>query len=130
FCPEIEIGLGVPREPVQLVADGDTTRCVGTIDSRLDVTARLLACADEQQPWQDEIFGYIFKQGSPSCGVADVPVFHAGQPERSGTGIYAGRVMHNFPDLPVIEEGRLGDPAVREDFIERVRAYRRTSTHC
>jgi uncharacterized protein YbbK (DUF523 family) len=125
FCPELEIGLGVPREPLRLEREGSTTHCVGVPGSRLDVTDRLLACADEQQAWQDDICGYIFKQGSPSCGVAEVRVFHDGQSERSGTGIYAGRVMHNFPDLPVTGEGRLGDPAARENFIERVLAYRR-----
>jgi uncharacterized protein YbbK (DUF523 family) len=123
FCPELEIGLGVPREPVRLVNDSGATRCVGTLDSQLDVTDRLLACADGQQSRQGEICGYIFKQGSPSCGVAEVRVFHDGQPECSGIGIYASRVMHNFPGLPVTEEDRLGDPALREDFIARVLEY-------
>jgi len=125
FCPELEIGLGVPRAPIQLVIDGDTTRCVGRQGPQLDVTDRLVQCADEQQSWQGDICGYIFKQGSPSCGMAQVAVFLDGQPEYSGTGMYAGRVMHNFPDLPVTEESRLGDPAERENFIERVQSYRR-----
>lgn len=125
FCPEIEIGLGVPREPIQLVSDSGATRCVGTLDAQLDVTDRLLHCADEQQSWQGKICGYIFKQGSPSCGVVEIRVFRDGQPECSGAGIYAGRVMHNFPDLPVAEEGWLADPALRENFIGRVFVFRR-----
>jgi uncharacterized protein YbgA (DUF1722 family)/uncharacterized protein YbbK (DUF523 family) len=125
FCPEIDIGLGVPRAPIRLVSDSGTTRCVGTQDTQLDVTDRLLHSADEQQSWQGKICGYIFKQGSPSCGVAEIRVFRDGQPVGSAAGIYAGRVMHNFPDLPVAEEGRLGDPASRENFIERVFVYRR-----
>jgi uncharacterized protein YbgA (DUF1722 family)/uncharacterized protein YbbK (DUF523 family) len=125
FCPEIDIGLGVPRAPIRLVSDAGATRCVGTLDTQLDVTDRLLHCADEQQSWQRRICGYIFKQGSPSCGVVEIRVFRDGQPEYSRAGIYAGRVMHNFPDLPVAEEGWLGDPVLRENFIERVFVYRR-----
>jgi len=125
FCPEMEIGLGVPREPIHLVSDSGAMRCVGTHDSQLDVTDRLVHCADEQQFWQAEICGYIFKQGSPSCGVMEIKVFSDGQPECSGAGIYAGRVMRNFPELPVAEEGWLGDPALRENFIERVFVFRR-----
>lgn len=125
FCPEIEIGLGVPREPIQLVSDSGATRCVGTLNAQHDVTDRLLHCADEQQSWQANICGYIFKQGSPSCGVEEIRVFNDGRPECSGAGIYAGRVMHNFPDLPVAEEGRLADPVMRENFIVRVFVFRR-----
>ena len=125
FCPEVEIGLGVPREPIQLVGDSGTTRCVGTRDVHFDVTDRLRRCADAQQSWQSDICGYIFKQNSPSCGVAGVKVWRNGQPEPDGTGIYAARVRHNFPDLPVTEEGRLGDADLRGNFIERVFIYRR-----
>ena len=123
FCPELEIGLGVPRDSIQLVSAAGAIRCVNACDPQFDVTDRLLQCADGQQAWQDDICGYIFKQGSPSCGVAQVKVFHDGQSECSGTGIYAGRVMRNFPDLPVTEEGQLGDPVLREKFIECVLAY-------
>jgi len=125
FCPELEIGLGVPREPIQLVGDAETTRCVGTRDVQFDVTDRLLQCADAQQSWHGEICGYIFKQGSPSCGVSGIRVLRDGQPEQDGAGIYAARVRHHFPDLPVAEECLLGDVDWRGNFIERVFIYRR-----
>lgn len=120
FCPEMEIGLGVPREPVRLIRDGNAIRCVGVKDSSLDVTKRLQDCADQQMDWQAQICGYIFKKDSPSCGMERVRVYHGEQPARDGTGIFAERVMQNFPYLPVEEEGRLGDATLRENFIQRV----------
>ncbi len=120
FCPEVDIGLGIPREPIRLVVDGDITRCVGTKTSTLDVTDRLIASAEQQKSWQSEIFGYILKKDSPSCGMERVKLYRNGQVERSGIGIYANRLMQNFPNLPVEEEGRLGDPVLRENFIQRV----------
>ncbi len=125
FCPEVGIGLGVPRPPVRLVADGETLRCLGVADPELDVTDRLQHYADTQQSHQAGLCGYIFKQRSPSCGVAAVPVWRDGREVPDGTGLYAARVMHHFPALPVTEEGWLGDAQVRENFIERVFVYRR-----
>ncbi len=125
FCPEVDIGLGIPREPIRLVVAEEQTRCVGTKTSELDVTERLIQSADSQQDWQGKIFGYILKKDSPSCGMERVKQYRNGSVERTGIGIYANKMMQNFPNLPVEEEGRLGDPVLRENFIQRVFIYHR-----
>ncbi len=130
FCPEVDIGLGIPREPIQLVANGDITRCVGTKTTSLDVTERLSNSADNQKEWQKDIFGYILKKGSPSCGMEQVKLLQDGRVESSGVGIYANRMMQNFPLLPLVEEESLGDTGLREGFIQRVFIYRRWNRLC
>lgn len=128
FCPEMAIGLGVPREPIRLVASKEAPteiRCVGTKDSSRDFTEQLKQTADEQRDWQQELRGYVLKKDSPSCGMQRVKVYTNGMPNGSASGIYAKRLMENFPDLPVEEEGRLNDAAIRENFISRVIIYSR-----
>lgn len=120
FCPEAEIGLGIPREPIRLQLKDGQVHCVGTRTTSLDVTERLRDCADQQRAWQSDLCGYIFKKDSPSCGMERVRLYRDNMPERVGHGIYAARCMENFPNLPVEEEGRLGDPKLRENFIQRV----------
>lgn len=125
FCPEMSIGLGVPREPIRLVEQEGELKCIGTRTDTLDVTDRLIQCAHEQQHWHATIFGYILKKDSPSCGMERVRVYKNDMPERNGSGLYAKTLMHNFPNLPIEEEGRLGDPILRENFIQRVFIYKR-----
>ena len=124
FCPEMAIGLGVPRAPIRLVQDTHGTRACGIADPALDVTDRLAAYAEKVAAELCNVSGYIFKAGSPSCGMQDVPVFGAeGVPVAAGAGIYAATLMALLPGLPVEDEGRLTDPVIRENFIERVLVY-------
>jgi len=126
FCPEMAIGLGVPRAPIRLVQDTLGTRARGVADPVLDVTHRLAAYAEKVAAELCNVSGYIFKAGSPSCGVQDVPVFGAeGVPVAAGAGIYAATLMALLPELPFEDEGRLADPVLRENFIERVLGYHR-----
>lgn len=125
FCPEIEIGMGVPRQPIRLVEEGGKVRAKGVKNSLLDVTARLIQVTDVQSVWHKRLSGYILKKDSPSCGMERVKLFNEEIPRREGVGIYAQRVMENFPLLPVEEEGRLGDPVLRENFIRRVYLMKR-----
>ena len=127
FCPEVAIGLGIPREPIRLVSDqlGGEVRCVGTKDPDKDVTAPLKSVAREQFEWIAGLDGYIFKKDSPSCGMERVKVYTKNMPERNGVGIYAAEILEAFPHLPVEEEGRLGDAGLRENFIKRVFLYHR-----
>ena len=125
FCPEVEIGLSIPREPIRLVTLNEKVRCVGTRNPDLDVTEDLYRSADEQQFWHQQLCGYILKKGSPSCGMERVRLYKGDIPDRIGVGLYAERLMQNFPDLPVEEEGRLEDPVLRENFIQRVYIYSR-----
>ncbi|HKJ70373.1 MAG TPA: DUF523 and DUF1722 domain-containing protein [Gammaproteobacteria bacterium] len=126
-CPEVAIGLGVPREPIRLVADkGEPVRVVGVKSPEKDVTDELQAYGRRMAGELGDIHGYILKRGSPSCGMERVKVYKPdGHPLTTAAGAYAGAFMAERPDLPVEEEGRLGDPVLRENFIERVFVHER-----
>lgn len=125
FCPELAIGLGVPRKPIRLQRQNREVRCVQIDDFDKDYTDALTECADQQVAWQKKLCGYILKKDSPSCGMERVKVWDEVMPRREGVGVFAKQLMANFPYLPVEEEGRLGDAVLRENFIQRVFALRR-----
>lgn len=125
-CPEVAIGMGVPREPIRLVQTGRGLRAIGTQSRGLDVTDRLQEYGRLMAEKLTDIDGYLFKQNSPSCGMAGVRIDKAGHaPSRTGAGLYAQTVMAQRPWLPAAEEERLNDPALRENFFERVLAHHR-----
>jgi len=123
FCPEYESGLSIPREALRLVGSKDDYRMLmvkSGIDHTpimLDYSSRTIRSLREQQ-----LCAYIFKSKSPSCGMERVKVYpiHGGAAGKTGVGIYAREFMQEYPLLPVEEEGRLHDPALRENFIERI----------
>jgi len=126
-CPEVEVGMGVPRETVRLTGTTQRTRMIGEKTGK-DWTAvmRRFAAVRTREFVPLNLSGYVFKKNSPSCGIEKVRVYSSrGMPARSGRGLFAAAVMSKFPLLPVEEEGRLNDPALRENFIERVFAYGR-----
>jgi uncharacterized protein YbgA (DUF1722 family)/uncharacterized protein YbbK (DUF523 family) len=126
-CPELEVGMGIPREPVRLVGDAEAPRMVAT-KSGTDWTDRMERFARERVRAIRELdlSGYILKSDSPSCGVERVKVYAGGGPGvRKGVGIFARRLREEIPLLPVEEEGRLHDAKLRENFIERIFAHRR-----
>lgn len=126
FCPEVAIGMGVPRPPIRLVRVGHAVRARGVKDAALDVTDKLAAYADKIAPQLKSVSGYILKKNSPSCGMERVKLYSGkGMPVGSSAGVYAGRLLTLHPDLPFEEEGRLMDPVLRENFIERVFVYHR-----
>ena len=127
ICPEVGIGLGVPRQPIQLVGSPNKYKVVGVKDESLDVTEDLIRYAHATLAKLSNVSGYIFKSKSPSCGMARVKLFPTSSavPKQEGTGVYAKTVMQLLPNLPVEEEGRLNDPVLRENFIERIFVYRR-----
>jgi uncharacterized protein YbbK (DUF523 family) len=120
FCPEVSIGLGVPRETIRLELINDEVRCLGSETANLDVTEQLYSAADNEKNWHQNLCGYIFKRSSPSCGIEHVKLLVNDTETRDGIGLYAQRLMQNFPYLPVEDEGRLEDPLLRENFIQRV----------
>lgn len=124
-CPEVAVGLGIPREPIRLVGDPQQPRAVGTIHRERDVTQLLANYGQHMAGELGDICGYIFMQKSPSCGLERVKVYHAnGSPQGGGArGIYAQAFCARHPDLPVEEDGRLNDPVLRENFLTRVFAY-------
>jgi uncharacterized protein YbgA (DUF1722 family)/uncharacterized protein YbbK (DUF523 family) len=131
-CPEVEMGLGTPRETLRLVRVDDREAPLRMITTRTGVdhtdgmkrwAARRLDQLARDEP---DLCGYVLKKDSPSCGMERVKTYSdGGMPERNGRGLFAAALIERFPLLPVEEEGRLNDPRLRENFIERVFAYRR-----
>jgi uncharacterized protein YbgA (DUF1722 family)/uncharacterized protein YbbK (DUF523 family) len=134
-CPEVELGLGVPRPSLKLVRRGGGVRLVQaqSDDSdrsgpSADHTEAMLAYARRRVSAlaREELCGYVLKKNSPSCGMEHVKIYgRSGVPSRDGRGLFAKVLIRAYPNLPVEEEGRLEDPRLRETFIERVFAYRR-----
>ncbi|MDY6987053.1 MAG: DUF523 and DUF1722 domain-containing protein [Thermodesulfobacteriota bacterium] len=126
-CPEVECGFSIPRESLRLAGDPDTPRLV-TSRSKEDHTERMLTWAHGRvrQLEKEDLCGFIFKSNSPSSGMERVRVYNEkGMPVKKGVGIFARAFMEHFPLVPVEEEGRLHDPKLRENFIERVFVFRR-----
>ena len=126
-CPEVEYGLPIPREAMQLVGDPENPRLVAIL-TRIDHTDGMLAWTDKRLEAlaADDLCGFIFKGRSPSCGMAAVKLYReTGVAPEKGVGIFAGAFMKRFPLLPVEEESLLSDPFLRKNFIERVFTYQR-----
>jgi len=126
-CPEVEAGLGTPREAMRLVGDPAHPRLL-TIKSGRDHTRALekMTTGRLAELGNLDLSGYVFKRGSPSCGVERVRVYtEQAMPSHNGVGIFARAFIEHFPLIPVEEEGRLCDAPLRENFIERVFCYRR-----
>jgi uncharacterized protein YbbK (DUF523 family) len=129
-CPELEVGMGVPREPVHLEGEMSSPRMIGN-RSGDDWTERMQAWSGArlEQLAAMGLSGYILKRGSPSCGLECVVVMDAdGMPRKAGRGLFAEALVRRLPLLPVEEEGRLDDAGLRENFIARVLAYHRATT--
>ncbi|MFJ4348330.1 YbgA family protein [Pseudomonas sp. NPDC089401] len=124
-CPEVAIGLGIPRDPIRLVGDPAQPSVVATRNPGTDFSGPLRQYGEQMADHLGDICGYIFMQKSPSCGLERVKVYQDnGHPApQGGTGAYAAAFCARRPDLPVEEEGRLHDPVLRENFISRVYAY-------
>lgn len=125
-CPEAELGLGVPRPALQLRRDGDRVRLV-TSATREDLSERMEAFITRRLDALDGLSGFIFKKGSPSCGMERVPVAvsETGHRARDGVGLFARAFMARNPLVPTEEERRLHDPLLRTNFFERVYALDR-----
>jgi uncharacterized protein YbgA (DUF1722 family)/uncharacterized protein YbbK (DUF523 family) len=124
-CPEVAIGMGIPREPIRLVGDAENPQALGSVNRELNVTQALADYGVQMAAELGDISGYIFMQKSPSCGLERVKVYREnGAPvDGGGRGIYAQAFCVRHPNLPVEEDGRLNDPVLRENFITRVFAY-------
>lgn len=129
-CPEVGIGLGVPRPTIRLVGPSDAPRALGVKDTELDVTDKLVRYGQRMAGRLGGISGYIFKSKSPSCGMERVKLYEpaggkGAAGSKAGVGLYAREIMRANPLLPVEEEGRLGDPLLRDNFLECVFVYDR-----
>jgi uncharacterized protein YbgA (DUF1722 family)/uncharacterized protein YbbK (DUF523 family) len=125
-CPEVAIGMGVPRPPIRLVGDATMPRALGVDDPNLDVTASLTDFGRHMAAELGDISAYIFKSRSPSCGPSRVRLYREGKaPCHQVAGLYAREIMAHQPLLPIEDEERLAEPLLRDNFIERIFAYRR-----
>lgn len=124
-CPEVGCGLPVPREAMRLEGDPSSPRLM-TNRTGIDLTERMLDFCRKKvvELEQEDLCGFIFKKDSPSSGLFRVKVYNAGMPAKTGRGLFADSLVKHFPLLPVEEEGRLYDMNIRENFIERVFAFR------
>jgi len=136
-CPEVEVGLGAPRPSLRLCrrddapdapdADGDGVRLVSPKTGQ-DLTAAMERFAGRRvaELADADLSGYVLKRASPTCGMERVRVYGpSGRAVARGRGLFAAELLRRLPDLPVEEEGRLNDATLRENFVERIFAYRR-----
>ena len=125
-CPEVEVGMSTPREPLRLERDAGRVRMV-TIDTRIDYTGRMEAWSQKRVAGLAclELDAYVLKSDSPSCGKDGVKVFRSGAaPSPDGRGLFAEALIAAMPWLPVEDEARLRDPNVRNDFLARIAGHR------
>ncbi len=126
-CPEVECGLPIPREAMRLVGDPDAPRLV-TRRSGIDHTDRMKTWVRKRLKdlEKENLCGFVFKSKSPSSGLLRVKVYgQSGIPSNKGAGIFAGAYAKEFPLVPVEEDGRIHDPQLRENFIERIFIFQR-----
>lgn len=124
-CPEVEIGMGTPRETLHLVRENGRVR-MKTTTTALDYT-------DAMEEWArrrveslagEDLSGYVLKKNSPSCGLAGVAITDSSARDREeGRGLFADILIRRFPDLPMEDEGRLSRPEIRDAFVRRVFEY-------
>lgn len=127
-CPEVEVGLGTPREPMRLVGDPQAPRLV-TITTGLDHTATMNRYTRQRVRELEalNLSGFVFKSASPSCGTTGVALFNAqGIETPDGVGLFARAFMEHFPLMPVEEETRLHNPHILKNFLDRVLSYHRS----
>lgn len=125
FCPEVAIGLPVPRPTIRLI-EKDNVIKVARPDGSGDVTEALSAYGKKIAKFADSFSGFIFCAKSPSCGMERVKIY---SPEgnalpATGVGAFAEQIMAENPLLPCEENGRLNDPIIKENFVARVYAYK------
>ena len=122
-CPEMEIGLGCPRDPIRIVVSGGERRLVQPATGR-DLSGPMREFAKRFLDSVGEVDGFLLKAKSPSCGISDVKVYDGPEGEtfrREGCGFFAEAVLERFGHLPVEDERRLEGEAARERFLARLR---------
>ena len=128
ICPEVDAGMGVPRETVALYGTLEKQKMI-TKESRTDWTKKMTRFKKDRirELRKENICGYVFKSDSPSCGIGKVPIYSdfSSSRVRHGSGMFASSFIKVFPLVPVEDEGRLHDQATRENFIVRIFCFHR-----
>lgn len=124
YCPEVAIGMGIPRTPIRLIQTDSDVRAIDTENLTDDYTAALREYAGQVVPQLGSIDGYVLMQGSPSCGMERVKLYNKHMiPEKTGTGVFAQVIKDRLPWLPMEESGRLTDVNLVENFVQRLYVY-------
>ena len=120
-CPEVEIGLSVPRPPVQLVGEPNQPQMVGRDDPGINITADMQRFCEQRPDSLHNICGYIFKSRSPSCGIHDVPLFDRdNQIIQYGSGLFARAISQHLPNIPIVDETQLVTETQQQQFLQQV----------
>ena len=124
----MEIGLSVPRPPVQLSGDLNNIKITGRDDNSIDITKPMQQYCQQRPAQLSSVQAYIFKSKSPSCGIKDIPVFGPqGQIIGTSQGAFAHAILQHYPDLPITDEQGLSSSKQRHDFLKQVQLYGQTS---
>jgi uncharacterized protein YbgA (DUF1722 family)/uncharacterized protein YbbK (DUF523 family) len=126
-CPELEIGLGVPRDPIRIISENEHRRLMQPASNR-DVTRNMNAFTETYLASLQQADGFILKNRSPSCGIGDVKIYIGHKKWTQsvrGSGFFGGRVLKQYPDMPVEDEGRLRNFRIREHFLTKLYTYMR-----
>ena len=128
ICPEVDVGMGVPRETVALYGTLENPKMI-TKRSKTDWTKKMNHYTKDRihELTKENLCGYVFKSKSPSCGIGKVPIYSefGSSRMRHGSGMFASSFVKVFPLVPVEDEGRLHDPVIRENFIVRIFCFHR-----
>lgn len=124
ICPEMAIGLGVPRTPISVILSGNQPGASANNVARPDITEQLLEYATRVHLALPDLCGYIFKSRSPSCGVQSTACFDTqGRQIGMSSGIFSGRIMQLRPGMPVIEEHQIWEATAVKEFANAVKDY-------
>jgi len=126
-CPEADLGMGIPRPTIRLEKQKNDIKLICPSTNK-DYSKQMnnYGLKKVKEFKKNELDGYIFKRSSPSCGINKLKVFRDdGSIERTGIGFFAKNILEQFPNLPIEDEGRLSDPQLRENFIERIFCHNR-----
>ena len=123
LCPEIAIGLGVPRPAIMLRGDPHTPRAIGRNIPSIDVTDALINYGKEIAATLGDISGIILKSRSPSCGIESTEITQSDGSTQMGDGLFALTLKQCVPDLPLIDEVTLATPEGRRHYLARVHSY-------
>ena len=128
-CPEMEVGMGTPRETVRLVGGADDPQMIAP-DSMTDWTSKMQEWAVKRigELRSENLSGFVFKDRSPSCGLFHVKVYPKNGPVKlTGRGLFAAELVRQYPSLPVTDAELLQELAERQEFLQRIKAYNATS---
>lgn len=121
-CAEVEIGLGVPRDPIRVILRNKELRLVQPA-TKVDVTSKMHKFCNTFLTSLEEVDGFILKSRSPSCGIKEAKIYPTMEKSaaiRKGSGFFGTAVLERFPNLPVEDEGRLRNFMIREHFLKRL----------